>query len=75
MASRAVQRATGNVGRASLRCRLDMEAERGRPTSIATALHAIHATPAACRASRGIETRPDLPLLGGGFIAAAASAE
>ncbi len=58
-------------GDPTLTCRLDIESDTGRGTSIATAMAAVNAIPAVCAASPGIKTRLDLGKFGGGYFPAA----
>ena len=61
-------------GDPSLRCRFEMEVESGRHISLVTAMHAVNAIPAVCRASPGLKTDLDLPLFGGGFFGSGSEA-
>jgi hypothetical protein len=61
------------TGDPTLTCRLDIESDTGRGTSIATAMAAVNAIPAVCAASPGIRTRLDLDYFGGGYFPASAA--
>jgi hypothetical protein len=60
-------------GDPAVTCRVDIESETGRSTSIATAMLAVNAIPAVCSATPGIKTRLDLPFTGGGYFPADSS--
>ncbi len=62
------------TGDPTLTCRLDIESETGRGTSIATAMAAVNAIPAVCAAPPGIKTRLELGYFGGGYFPAVATA-
>lgn len=62
------------TGDPNLSCRLDIDSDTGRGTSVATAMAAVNAIPAVCAASPGIKTRLDLGSFGGGYFVAAAAA-
>ncbi len=53
-------------GDPSMRCRFDMKAETQRTTSLLTSMAGVNAIPAVVRASPGIKTRLDLPVIAGG---------
>jgi 2,4-diaminopentanoate dehydrogenase len=55
-------------GDPTVTCRVDIDSETGRGTSIATAMLAVNAIPAVCDATPGIKTRLDLPFVGGGYF-------
>ncbi|HEX3679812.1 MAG TPA: hypothetical protein VHU90_08830, partial [Galbitalea sp.] len=61
------------TGDPTLTCRLDIESDTGRGTSIATAMAAVNAIPAVCAAAPGIRTRLDLDYFGGGYFPASAA--
>ena len=61
------------TGDPTLTCRLDIESDTGRGTSIATAMAAVNAIPAVCAAPPGIKTRLELGYFGGGYFPAAAA--
>jgi len=61
------------TGDPTLTCRLDIDSDTGRGTSIATAMSAVNAIPAVCAASPGIKTRLELTNFGGGYFPAAAA--
>jgi hypothetical protein len=56
------------TGDPTLTCRLDIESDTGRGTSIATAMAAVNAIPAVCAAPPGIKTRLELGYFGGGYF-------
>ena len=62
-------------GDPSLRCHFDMKVESGRHISLVTAMHAVNAIPAVCRASSGVKTDLDLPHFGGGFFSGSETAD
>ena len=49
--------------------------ESGRYISLVTAMHAVNAIPAVCRASPGVKTDLDLPHFGGGFFGGSETAD
>lgn len=61
------------TGDPTLICRLDIDSDTGRGTSIATAMAAVNAVPAVCSATPGIKTRLELDFFGGGYFPAAAA--
>jgi 2,4-diaminopentanoate dehydrogenase len=61
------------AGDPTLSCRLDIDSDTGRGTSIATAMAAVNAIPAVCAAPSGIATRLGLKVFGGGYFPAAAT--
>ncbi len=59
------------TGDPTLRCRLDIESDTARGTSIGTAMHAVNAIAVVCDADPGITTRLNLPNFAGGYLSAA----